>query len=118
MLILQDHDEQGHVVGEHAVAESPVTDKHASYVFRHDIDNLSWREIMALDKKDARFFNARPVKHTKIQGELTPENMATKIHNLLECDRQTFLQGEFKGDNTLRIRGKLGATALSTTASL
>jgi hypothetical protein len=103
MLILQDLNEDGSVRGEHAVAESPITGKHASYVFRSDIDGLSWREVMAYDKRDARDFNARPVKHTKVNGILTPEMTAAKFNVLLNADADLFLNGEFRSGN-LRIR--------------
>lgn len=103
ILIVQDLDDNGLVMGEHAVAESPIAGKHASYVFRYDIDGLSWREVMAYDKREARYFNARQVKHTKINGILTPEMTAAKFSTLLQADADYFLNGEFNGGN-LRIR--------------
>lgn len=99
MLILQDLNEEGLVIGEHAVAESPITGKHASYVFRSDIDGLSWREVMAYDKRYARDFNARQVKHTKVNGILTPEMTAAKFNVLLNADADKFLNGEFRSDS-------------------
>ena len=107
LLILQDVDEHGTVLQEHAVAESPIAGPHALYVFRQDVsEGLSWREVMALPKKYARDLGARAVKHTQSveapASYLVPA-MTEKVRALLACEPQEFPRIEFDGKRGFRL---------------
>lgn len=107
LLILQELDEDGNVVREHAVAESPIAGPNALYVFRQDVsEGLSWRDVMALPKNYARSLKARAVKHTKPRQ--APDGfliaaMTQKVGTLLACDVEDFLALEFSGERGVRL---------------
>lgn len=108
ILVLQERDTEGNVVAEHAVAESPITQRNALYVFRQDVsEGLSWREVMALPKSYANALGARPVKHTLPRS--SPEgylvtSMAGKVSALLSATKEEFPLIEFNGEKGVRIR--------------
>lgn len=108
ILVLQERDAEGNVVAEHAVAESPITQRNALYVFRQDVsEDLSWREVMALPKSYAKALGARPVKH--ILPRNPPEgflvaSMAGKVSMLLSATKEEFPKIEFNGEKGVRLR--------------
>lgn len=108
ILVLQERDAEGDVIAEHAVAESPITQRNALYVFRQDVsEGLSWREVMALPKSYAKALGARPVKH--ILPRSSPEgflvaSMAEKVSTLLSATKEEFPQIEFNGERGVRLR--------------
>lgn len=111
LLILQELDDDGAVLAEHAVAESPIAGPHALYVFRQDVsEGLSWREVMALPKQYARALKARQVKHTKPRqapdGYLIA-SMTEKVRILLASEVDEFLALEFSGEGRIRLPKRL-----------
>lgn len=114
ILVMQEHDEYGNVLAEHAVAESPIAGPHAMYLFRQDAsEGLSWREVMALPKQYARAFNTRKIMHvvpTKALEQHLPTAMAAKVELLMACTPEEFLAAEFNGERGLRFP-KQAATA-------
>lgn len=107
LLILQEFDETGQVVREHAVAESPIAGPNALYVFRQDVsEGLSWRDVMALPKHYARSLKARAVKHTKPRQaaeSFLVTAMTKKVGILLACEADEFLVLEFSGERGVRL---------------
>ena len=98
-LVIQTHDTFGRVVGEDAIAISPIAKKHAGYIFRHDINpDLSWRGVLSLPKPQAREKGARPLKFTQVAGWDMYEAYTAKAMELLTCP-----VGQFGPNYELRI---------------
>lgn len=113
VLILQDKDADGNII-EHAVAESPIAGPHAMYVYRQDVNpEVSWREVMSLNKAEARKLGARPLKHSSglENGELVA-TMAERTSILLAATPEEFLRVEFNGSR-IRISQKLAIKAFA-----
>lgn len=90
-LVIQTHGTSGHVIGEDAIAISPVGKKHAGYLFRHDYSTTSsWRSTLSLSKSEARAIGARPLKFTNISGQDTYEAYVKKAMQLLTCPPEQF----------------------------
>ena len=106
ILVLQEYDTEGNVIAEHAVAESPIAGPNALYIQRSDVNECSWREIMALSKSDAVDMGARRLKHTVPSGQDMVTYMTEKIETLLSCSPEEFTLLEFGGlrNNKQRIR--------------
>ena len=114
MLILQDKDDNGNII-EHAVAESPIAGEHAMYIYRQDVNpGVSWREVMSIDKQEARKLGARPVKHPSTD---TPEElieiMTNRAEVLLTATPEEFVKIEFNGSR-FRISKSLAIKAFAS----
>lgn len=105
VLVMQDLNEFGSTIGEHALAISPIAGKHAAYFTRHDASAGTWREILPLPKQEARSYGARGLPFTAATGQSRHDMMVEKIKALLECNPDDF-HGELRmrGDGTYRIK--------------
>lgn len=116
VLVMQHHDEFGEVIGEDALAISPIARKHAAYLARHDTSHgLTWRELFQLTKSDAQELGTRRLKFTTVQGEDIVDTMQEKIFSLLTCDPKDFSGDLRRSMNGYKLvqRRALGNAALS-----
>ena len=109
VLVMQQLDGGGNVIAEHAVAESPITGKHAMYLFRQDVSvGHTWRKVLALPKKNyAQALGARPIKHMPLKPGSNlgiPTAMAEKVRLLMDCPADVFTTAVFDGERGLRIK--------------
>lgn len=80
-----------HDSGQDAVAVSPVTGEHATYVVRHECTEADWATIFTGPKIEARRRGARRLFFTAPgHGTDQYEAMRDKIITLLECDPRDF----------------------------
>ncbi|MEO6760973.1 MAG: hypothetical protein ABI220_01175 [Candidatus Saccharimonadales bacterium] len=102
ILVLQEVNQRGEVTGEHAIAESPITERNALYVYRQDApgSELGWRQVMSLTKEKSRALGAKQVKHTKADGMDLTSLMVEKIEHLLTCSPDEFSRLGFAGVNS------------------
>ncbi|MBL8121452.1 hypothetical protein JNM87_01750 [Candidatus Saccharibacteria bacterium] len=89
-LVLPRYGEKGELVGEDVIAISPVARQHAAYLYRHDVSQRGWQEVLAHDKTLAKQLGARPLKFTHIAGEDTFEQFKKKVKALFLCDPEEF----------------------------
>ncbi len=90
-LVIQNHDTDGRVTGEDAVAISPIAKKHAGYLFRQAYSaHTSWRATLSLPKADARANGARPLKFTSVADQDMYEAYTKKAIQLLTCPPEQF----------------------------
>ena len=100
-LIIKRYDEQGRISGEDAIVVSPVANKHAGYVVRHDFSkDEGWRNILVSPKQTARQKGARPLKFTSVMGMDTYDAYVKKAIALFGCTSE-----EFSPEYTLRLTG-------------
>lgn len=115
LLVLQKINEEGQLIGEDVIAESPISGPNALYVQRQDVNGWDWRELMAYPKPDTRDMGARSVKHTVPEGRDLIEWMVEKVTMLLDSAPDEFLHGEFKGvDKAGKPRLRIPPRVLST----
>lgn len=112
VLVLQKKDEQGKVILEHAIAESPITRVNALYLLRSDVAPGSWEEIFSLSKKEARGFGARGLHHTKGDGRSVVEVLTDRVNLLLNCPPEDFFSIRFDGAR-IWLRRRLGHSAIN-----
>ena len=104
VLVIQDLNETGETLCEHALAISPIAQKHAAYLTRNDVSAGSWREILSLPKQDARYFGARDLRFTGSSGRTPYAMMEEKIKALLECHSDDFQKKlRMRADGTYRL---------------
>ncbi len=100
ILVLQQLDPQGKVVTEHAVAESPIAEINALYLFRADTEisqGYNWREVFSVSKEDARDIGgARDLHHTKGDGSGVVDVLSDRVRILLNCEAKDFYAIRFK----------------------
>lgn len=115
ILVMQLLNEQGGLIGEHAVAESPITRDNALYVFRADTEiskAFNWRQVYSVRKEDARDIGgARAIKHTKGDGRPHTELLPERVLALLTCPPEQFYQIRFDRDR-IRLVRNIGSTAV------
>jgi hypothetical protein len=74
--------------GENAVAISPLTGQHATYVVRRECTDADWADIFASPKIEARVRGARRLLFATPDRRTDKYNaMRDKVITLLECDR-------------------------------
>lgn len=116
VLVMQDRDDDGRVVGENAIAISPIARRNAAFVCRYDVsEGISWQEILKFPKQDVELLGARRVKFSHSKDQPLGDAMLEKFTALLTCDKAEF-DGDFRrnkdGSYILRHRRSLGKTAL------
>lgn len=116
ILVLQEYDDQGQVLREHAIAESPIAGHNSLYMYRPDAaaHAIGWRKVMSLTKAEALEIGARPLPHRTPQGEDPNRWMLQKVQMLLNCPAEDFNRLSFsgrRGDGTVRTR-LIGGTIL------
>lgn len=100
-LVIQNIDPRGRIIGEDAIAVSPIAKKHAGYLVRHDFGSgEAWRNILSMPKAAAQSHGARPLKFTAVQGQDKYDAWVKKALELLTCPPAQFSQ-----DYELRQRG-------------
>lgn len=107
MVILQHFDDDGNLVAEDAVAQSPIAGPHALYIQRQAVNGWDWRELMAYPKHDTLSMGTRKLLHTVPEGEDLVANLTRKTQLLLESSSEDFTKIEFSGikkDGAPRIR--------------
>lgn len=120
-LVIQTHDRTGKVVGEDAIAVSPLERRNAGYLFRQDYStHTSWRETLSQSKDVARANGARPLKFTEVEGRDKYDAYVDKALELLTCppakfspDYELYFQ-KSSGEYVLRQKplAKIGAKTL------
>ncbi|WP_137876267.1 hypothetical protein [Rhodococcus sp. Q] len=76
--------------GQDAVAISPAVGRHATFVVRHDVSHLPWRDVFALPKASARGLGAKRMQF-KARWPMDPyEAMFEKVVTALECSTARF----------------------------
>jgi len=118
-LIMQSLNANGETIGEHALAISPIANKHAAYLVRQDAVAGSWRELLSLPKQDARYFGARDLRFTGSSGHTPYLMMEEKIKALLQCPADDFHEklrmrsdGSYRLENNSREVGKAASKHL------
>ena len=107
MVILQHLDDDGNLVAEDAVAQSPIAGPHALYIQRQAVNGWDWRELMAYPKYDTLSMGTRKLLHIVPEGEDLVTNLTRKTKILLESPSEHFTKIEFDGikkDGAPRIR--------------
>jgi hypothetical protein len=91
--------------GENAVAISPLTGQHATYVVRRECTDADWADIFASPKIEARVRGARRLLFTSPDRRTDKYNaMRDKVIALLECDPTDFLKPLVFDENADRYR--------------
>jgi len=115
VLVMTRLDTQGGVIGEHALAISPIARKHAAYLTRYDVSAGTWREVLPLPKTDARDVGARGLKFTASTGRLPYEMMTEKVRALLDCPPQDFHnQLRMRADGSYRVQSPRDMGSVAT----
>jgi hypothetical protein len=109
VLVMQNHDTNGQVTSEDALAISPISRKHAAFYTRQDAsEGISWREIFSLTKRNAQYFGARKLKFVA-NDDLDPyQAVKEKAFALATC-----LPGEFNEELRYNTKKKLYETRSS-----
>ena len=91
--------------GENAVAISPLTGQHATYVVRRECTDADWADIFASPKIEARVRGARRLLFATPDRRTDKYNaMRDKVITLLECDHRDFLKPLVFDENSDRYR--------------
>ncbi len=115
VLVMSEIDYRGNVLGEHALAISPIACRHAAYLARHDASAGTWRELLPLPKAEAKEYGARALQFTSATGRMKYELMVEKIRALLDCNKDDFHNRlRMLGDGTYRVQTSrdMGSAAL------
>lgn len=117
VLVMQELDSNRTIIGEHALAISPIARKHAAYLTRYDVNNVSWRDVFSQNKAQARQVGARDLRFTASENHTAYNMMTEKVSTLLLCEPEEFggrlrmyEDGSYRVNNYQR---NLGKTALS-----
>lgn len=103
ILVLQERDNDGNILYEHAIAESPIVGPHAMYIYRQDTNrSTNWRTVMSVSKQDARRMGARQIKHSNDDGGQALA-LSEKASLLLCCAPEEFKQLQFNGIRGFRL---------------
>ena len=98
VLVMQHRDEDGVVVSEDALAISPISQLHAAYYARQDaLAGVSWRELFALSKSDARDLGVRKLKFVATCNLNPYDAVLEKLFALAVADPEDF-DGELRYD--------------------
>jgi hypothetical protein len=109
VLVMQNHDVNGQVTSEDALAISPISRRHAAFYTRQNAsEGISWREIFSLSKTDARYFGARKLKFIGNEDHTPYEAVKEKVFALATC-----LPGEFNEELRYNPKKKLYETRSS-----
>jgi hypothetical protein len=107
ILVLKHLDDEGNVVREDAVADSPITGRNALYIQRQDVNDWKWDELLRYRKDDVKGMGARDIRHVAPTGTDMVEDMVNKVTLLLTCPEEEFLEARFnrtpEGKPRLRI---------------
>lgn len=105
VLVMQQLSDNGDLLGEHALAISPIAKKHAAYLTRYDVSAGNWREVLSLSKPDARYVGARDLRFTSSSGWTAYDMMVNKVNALLGCSVDDF-HGQLRMDMSGNYRVK------------
>lgn len=91
VLVMQNHNDNGDVVSEDALAISPISRRHAAFYARQEASaGISWREVFSFSKEGARLLGARKLKFVGNE-DMTPHQAVTeKIFALASCPASEF----------------------------
>lgn len=76
--------------GQNAVAISPARGRHATFLVRHDVSPLPWREVFALPKRSAKDLGARRMRFQQRWPMDEYEAMFQKVTTALTCAPERF----------------------------
>lgn len=119
ILVMQNHDANGAVASEDALAISPISRRHAAFYTREAASAGTWRELLGLSKLQAREYGTRRLKFTAPEGVDIYEAMREKIFALATCPASDFHE-EMRYDvatESYKVRSVRTRLALSRAAS-
>lgn len=109
VLVMQNHDANGQVTSEDALAISPISRRHAAFYTRQDAsEGISWREIFSLKKREALSFGARKLKFVANEDHNPYQAVKEKVFALATC-----LPSEFNEELRYNAKKKLYETRSS-----
>lgn len=91
LLIMQNHNADGTVRTEDALAISPISRRHAAFYMRQDASaGISWREVFSFSKRSAVVLGARKLKFVSNEDMTPYEAVAEKVFALAACPANEF----------------------------
>lgn len=122
-LIIQHRDSNGLVVGEDCLAISPMANRDAGYIVRHDASaGVSWRTVLSISRTEARTrFNARQLRFDPVGDSDKYAAYVEKAYLLLTCNVEQFgpdyrLQRRESGYRFTPRKRDMGKVGLETAA--